>query len=83
MSGDKCSLCGMKVLNMEVHMKLNHKKRKSNKTEGFRFTGHGATTAAPAPLPSITKYQKTQNTTQDKGGSKNTDKIATLLPCFS
>ena len=49
----------MKVLNMEVHMKLNHKKKKSAKTEGFRFTGFSSSTSAPppTPLPSITKYQ--------------------------
>ena len=81
MSGDKCNLCGMKVLNMEVHIKLNHKKRKSTKAEGFRFTGYGAVTSAPAPLPSITKYQKTQNTTTDKGGSKNTGKSDTEKEC--
>ena len=52
----------MKVLNIEVHMKLNHKKKKSAKTEGFRFSGfvHSSSAAAPAPLPSITKYQNTQ-----------------------
>jgi hypothetical protein len=50
----------MKVSNMEVHMKLNHKKRKSIKPEGFRFTGFSTLTSVPAPMPNITKYQKTQ-----------------------
>eukprot|EP00092_Neocalanus_flemingeri_P038554 GFUD01041982.1.p1 GENE.GFUD01041982.1~~GFUD01041982.1.p1 ORF type:complete len:503 (+),score=154.31 GFUD01041982.1:52-1560(+) len=60
MSGEKCDLCGMIVRNMGVHMKLNHKKKKTKKPEGFGFSGCNPITPTPTPLPSITKYRKTQ-----------------------
>ena len=66
MSGEECNICGMKVSNMKVHMKLNHKKRKSITPEGFRFTGNSSSTSAPTTLTNVTKYQKTQ-ATQYKG----------------
>ena len=83
MSDKKCNLCGMKVLNIEVHMKLNHKKKKSAKTEGFRFTGFSSSTSpnAAALLPSITKYQNTQYKHQYKDTkeiSNTTDKSDTV-----
>ena len=41
------------------HMKLNHTNKKSTKTDKFGFTGFNIIPpASPAPLPSITTYNK-------------------------
>ena len=77
MSESRCNLCDMKVLNMDVHMKLNHKKKKR---EGFRLSGFTSSNQSPAPipLPSITKYQNTQ-LTSEKGGKDKKEAIKKLF----
>ena len=83
MSERRCNLCDMKVLNMDVHMKLNHKKKKK---EGFRLSGFTSSNHCPAPmsLPSITKYQNTQ-LSSEKGEKekKEGSKKVSSVPCSS
>ena len=45
MAEEKCSICGMTVRNMQVHLKLNHKKKKKPREIG----GSGFTGFTPSP----------------------------------
>jgi len=55
MSNETCKMCGMKVSNLEVHIKLNHKRKKSSMSF---ISSDSPLQKTRERLPSITKYQK-------------------------
>ena len=60
MSGEKCSICGMSVRSLAVHLKFNHSKKGSasgGRLSGFQQSPASIPASIPSPLPSITKYQ--------------------------
>ena len=76
MSGEECNICGMKVSNMKVHMKLNHKKRKSITPEGFRFTGFSTSTSTPTSDSEMSHSAREEKCVPGKGkdhAAANTD----------
>jgi len=80
MAEEKCTLCDMRVRNLEVHLKLNHKKKRQKRLAGesFGFTGFVPPSSSSTSSSSSSSSLATSSPTASR--LPNLDKIAVITP---